>query len=169
MGHSTLLNARLTRAFAVVVALCLLAYALVSVPFGGAVARASAGSAADLTTAFAPGQALLLARSEGHRVEITSDETDSSVTYANPDGTLTTEQSQGLVRVRQSDGSFAPIDLTLTPNADGTYSPATSVAPFTLSAGGSATVATLPEASGRSVGLGWLSRLPAPGTVRFFV
>ncbi|HVW80800.1 MAG TPA: RHS repeat-associated core domain-containing protein [Mycobacteriales bacterium] len=93
---------------------------------------------------------------------ITDDETDSSTTYANPDGTFTTETSQGPVRVAQPGGGFAPLNLTLTQNANGSYSPTTAAAPFTLDNGGSTTAATLPEASGRSVGVGWTSKLPAP-------
>jgi RHS repeat-associated protein len=95
-------------------------------------------------------------------VAISDDETDASMTYANADGTFTTEATQGPVRVAQPGGGFDPLNLALSQNSDGSYSPITAAAPFTLNNGGSATAATLPEASGQSVGVGWTSKLPTP-------
>jgi RHS repeat-associated protein len=63
--------------------------------------------------------ALLTARVQGSRVEIDSERTESSTTYANPDGTLTTEQATGPVRFRDGTGAWRDIDVTLAQAPDG--------------------------------------------------
>ncbi|HWB66826.1 MAG TPA: DNRLRE domain-containing protein [Mycobacteriales bacterium] len=140
--------------------LALLAGFVSVTPFAGSTARAAA--AADVLSRPDAVSAALTARLEKHRVAVEDAETESSVTYANPDGTFTTETSQGPVRAQNSDGSWSPINLNLTANGDGSYSPAVSVAPVTVGGAGSSTAASLTAANGRSVGLGWASKLPAP-------
>ncbi|HEX3900194.1 MAG TPA: RHS repeat-associated core domain-containing protein [Mycobacteriales bacterium] len=159
MGRSVRLGFRALRASAAALSVSLFAYGMVALP---AQPASAASATADVTSRPDAVSAALTARLEGHRVAISDDETDASMTYANPDDTFTTETTQGPVRVAQPGGGFDPLNLTLTQNSDGSYSPTTAAAPFTLNNGGSATAATLPEASGRSVGLGWTSKLPIP-------
>ncbi|WP_188188182.1 DNRLRE domain-containing protein [Nonomuraea sp. SYSU D8015] len=57
--------------------------------------------------------ARLSARLTGKRVEIADARTETTTTYANPDGTLTVDSFAGPVRFRR-DGAWAPVDITLT-------------------------------------------------------
>jgi len=66
--------------------------------------------------------ARVLARLSGKRVEARSERLESTTTWANPDGTLTSELSSGPVRF-QRDGEWTDIDLTLRKGADGTIAP----------------------------------------------
>lgn len=61
------------------------------------------------------------ARAQGSRVEVLSLRSRDSTTWANPDGTLTTEQSAGLVRFKDAAGAWRAVDLSLSakPAADG--------------------------------------------------
>ena len=99
-------------------------------------AARAAGAAPAITSRPDAVSAALAARSVGHRVEIAGDETATSTTYANPDGTLTTEQAAGPVRVQNSDGTWSPLDLDLVPNSDGTWSPGAVPATVDFSGGG---------------------------------
>ncbi|MCU1669464.1 MAG: hypothetical protein JWP40_2391, partial [Blastococcus sp.] len=63
--------------------------------------------------------AALTARSSGQRVEIVAAEDALSTTYANPDGTLTTESHAAPIRFKDAHGKWQPVDLTLQQNADG--------------------------------------------------
>ncbi|MEP7368612.1 MAG: DNRLRE domain-containing protein [Dermatophilaceae bacterium] len=67
--------------------------------------------------------ARVAARAQGSRVEAESERSGTSTTWVNPDGTLTTEQHQGLIRFRESDGSWRDVDLTMAEQADGTVAP----------------------------------------------
>ncbi|MGH1554642.1 hypothetical protein ACRAWF_30140 [Streptomyces sp. L7] len=53
-----------------------------------------------------------LAQAENRRIEILSDRTETGSTYANPDGTLTTEAFAAQIRVKE-DGKWEDIDTTL--------------------------------------------------------
>jgi hypothetical protein len=63
-------------------------------------APASASASAPCTVAERPDRvsAMLTARVQGSRVEILSEQTETSSTFANPDGTSTVEQFAGPVR-----------------------------------------------------------------------
>lgn len=126
------------------------------------------------------------ARAQGSRVLVEGLTTESSRTWANPDGTLTTETSQGAVRVKQEDGSWVDVDLDLaggggqvaakehpvglelagtSKGADGDAKSAASTAlarvdePFVRAKGGR----QLREAKReQSVEFDWEGRLPAP-------
>src|SRR5437762_1265175 len=95
------------------------------------------------------------------RVEISSRRTESSQVYANPDGTLTAEESAVPLRARRADGTWAPIDLALRVGADGSVAPAVTAVPMTLSRGGNEPLATL-SYQGQRFGLSWPGTLPAP-------
>ncbi|MGJ6967948.1 DNRLRE domain-containing protein [Streptosporangium sp. G11] len=57
--------------------------------------------------------ARLSARLTGRRVEAADARTETTTTYANPDGTLTVDSFAGPVRFRR-DGEWAPVDISLT-------------------------------------------------------
>src|SRR4051794_30007622 len=75
-------------------------------------AAAPANGTADVTSRPDQMSAMLAAEVVGHRVEITDDRTASTSTFANADGTLTTESYAGPVRVRMG-GAWVPVDTTL--------------------------------------------------------
>jgi len=104
--------------------------------------------------------AMVAARSQGSPVQLSSLTTETSTTSANPDGSLSTEQDGGPVRVRQADGSWAAVDLTLV-SSNGVLAPRMSAQPFVLSAGGS-TVAASENVAGGTVQVGWPTALPVP-------
>ncbi|WP_181139696.1 DNRLRE domain-containing protein [Streptomyces sp. Ru71] len=84
-------------------------------------------SAADLASA------RLTARLRHRRVEVESARTESSTTWVNPDGTLTTDVASGPVRFKQN-GAWVGVDPTLVLGADGT--PAARAHPLGLELGG---------------------------------
>src|SRR6266536_3875083 len=104
--------------------------------------------------------AMRQARRGGHRVEITGLRGESTTTYANPDGTLTTRLSAGPERVKTAQG-WRDIDTTLLHDTGGVH-PKVVVGALRLSAGGDRALlrATLP--GGRRLGLDWPGVLPTP-------
>ncbi|NED17956.1 RHS repeat-associated core domain-containing protein [Streptomyces sp. SID9913] len=79
-------------------------------------AKAVATSAADIASA------RVAARLNKKRVEALSERTETSTTWANPDGTLTTELSAGPVRFRD-EGEWRSVDLDLVRDSDGSVAP----------------------------------------------
>ncbi|MFG1959699.1 DNRLRE domain-containing protein [Nonomuraea sp. NPDC049028] len=73
---------------------------------------APAGLTAEPSAADEP-SARLSARLTGRRVEVADARTETTTTYANPDGTLTVDSFAGPVRFRR-DGEWAPVDISLT-------------------------------------------------------
>ncbi|WP_196196705.1 hypothetical protein [Streptacidiphilus fuscans] len=104
--------------------------------------------------------ALAQAQSTGQSVPVDADTTSTSTTVANPDGTFT--YTAGVLPVRaQQNGTWVPVDATLTPVSGG-YSPKAAVSGVVFSAGGTGPLATLTNSSGQSVSVSWPSALPAP-------
>ncbi|MEO3809485.1 LamG-like jellyroll fold domain-containing protein [Sphaerisporangium sp. B11E5] len=66
--------------------------------------------------------AAVAARLCGGRVEVADLRTETTQVFANPDGTLTREQSLAPVRVKRGD-AWVPVDLTLQRQADGSVAP----------------------------------------------
>ncbi|MGH9224442.1 MAG: hypothetical protein ACRD2W_11840, partial [Acidimicrobiales bacterium] len=101
------------------------------------------------------------ARRLGRRVEVTAARTETVTTYANPDGTLTTEIAGGPVRVSQGTG-FVPVDPTLV-SAGGAIAPRAAKGSVKFSAGGAAggELASLASDASR-LALKWPGALPAP-------
>jgi hypothetical protein len=126
-----------------------------SVPAGANRAAASKPSAS------ATDRASVQAVAAGDAVPVASATTPTSTLTAQPDGSFTKTVSPLPVRVKQPDGSWSPVDATLTHNADGSWSPATTPSALTLSGGGSGALAVLDDA-GRKVSLSWPTDLPAP-------
>jgi hypothetical protein len=103
--------------------------------------------------------ARMLAQSQSRRIEILSDRTEDSSTYANPDGTLTAEAFAAQVRVKKG-GVWEDIDTTLS-DTGADLTPETAAARIAVSDGGDTDLASVSE-GGKTFGLGWEDRLPAP-------
>ncbi|WP_344222663.1 DNRLRE domain-containing protein [Kribbella sancticallisti] len=67
--------------------------------------------------------AVLTARSQGSKVEVESLRSDRSTTWANADGTMTTDSHLAPIRFKTSKGTWQSIDLTLVKAVDGTVAP----------------------------------------------
>ncbi|MFJ3197944.1 DNRLRE domain-containing protein [Streptomyces griseoviridis] len=81
-------------------------------------AAAAASEAADIPSA------RVAARLSGKRVEALAERTETSTTWANADGTLTTELSAGPVRFKDDDtDTWRTVDLDLVRTEDGTVRP----------------------------------------------
>ncbi|MER8046660.1 DNRLRE domain-containing protein, partial [Streptomyces sp. NPDC094032] len=138
---------------------------------------AYATEAADLPSA------RVAARLSGKRVEAKSERTESTTTWANPDGTVTTDSASGPVRFRDgASGEWRDIDVDLAKTVDGGVAakghplglrlagktPAAQAAKVRASgasgAAGTAEVplVTLAAGEGRELGLSWRGALPEP-------
>lgn len=119
--------------------------------------RAVDGTAPDADRPAASAQA----RKSGDRVEVESATTESSITYANPDGTFTTDVTSGPTRVLR-DGEWRKLDLTLVEDG-GVLRAKTGKVDVELSAGGDdAPAIKLSRPSAETLILGWQSALPKP-------
>lgn len=69
--------------------------------------------------------AQLTARVRGQRVEVLADRTEDSTTFANPDGSFTSESFLAPVRVKDAtaEQGWKDVDLTLTRRSDGSVAP----------------------------------------------
>jgi len=63
--------------------------------------------------------AVVAATSQGSRVEILSEHTDSQRVWANPDGSFTVDAYAGPEFVEQANGSWQDVNTQLVPSADG--------------------------------------------------
>ncbi len=120
--------------------------------------------------------AAVSARAQGSRVEVESLRDELTTTWANPDGTLTTEAHVAPIRYRNAQGRWRDVDLDLAALADGTvgaksHPKGLNLAGASAAAGkGTASASEsdlgqIDESQGkakRSVVLGWAGRLPAP-------
>ncbi|WP_066376231.1 DUF6531 domain-containing protein [Herbidospora mongoliensis] len=101
------------------------------------------------------------ARKTGDRVLVDSATTESSLTYANADGTFTTEMSTGINRVKQ-DGDWVPVDTSLV-SGDKVLRAKAGKADVEFSAGGDAApLARMSLEGGESVDFTWPDPLPKP-------
>ncbi|WP_157250045.1 DNRLRE domain-containing protein [Nonomuraea typhae] len=119
-------------------------------------------SAAALSTApTAPDEpsAKLTARLKRVRVEIEQARTETTSTYANPDGSLTVETFSGPIRYREN-GAWVPVDTTLTALTDGSVSARSHQKDLRI--GGRSRAAATDLITLGPVTLQWLGALPAP-------
>ncbi|MBX9420903.1 DNRLRE domain-containing protein [Streptomyces lateritius] len=93
-------------------------------------------------------------------MEIEPLRTESSITYANPDGTLTEESTTGPVRVKDESGDWQDVDTTLV-FRNGAVQPKQAAAEIQFSDGGEGPLAHVTEGT-KSLGLGWDGPLPRP-------
>lgn len=105
--------------------------------------------------------AQIAARNSGRRVEVTDLRTETTTTYADPAGTVTTESAPAPIRARDASGrGWAPVDLRLEAR-DGHYKPRSAPGNLTLSIGGNdSLVGVGPQ--GRRFTLRWPGPLPEP-------
>ncbi|MDT5040746.1 MAG: hypothetical protein QOE51_1731 [Actinoplanes sp.] len=117
--------------------------------------------AVDRSSTVAPDEATAAwqAHKFGSPVEVLADRTESSQTFAQPDGTFTFRQSASPQRVRKGE-SWVPVDTTLVLSG-GSVVPKATVLAMRFSGGGSAPLVVVGPA-GRQVALSWPSALPAP-------
>ncbi|MFI6659937.1 ricin-type beta-trefoil lectin domain protein [Streptomyces sp. NPDC050523] len=145
-------SARRPAVFSALAALLLTALAI---PAGAVAADEPADTADPLLAA----QAKAVADGTSVPVDALTSETDTVTAEA--DGSFTTTSSVLPVRV-QRDGSWVPVDATLTGNSDSGYSPRATPSDVRLSGGGSGPLATLTDPAGHSMSLTMPFALPAP-------
>jgi hypothetical protein len=113
-----------------------------------------AASSADSTAS-----AMLMARTQNRKIEVLSERTADSTTYALPSGELQTEAYAGPVRVKQ-DGKWKNIDTSLS-DTGSDLTPGAAAADIAVSDGGDKQLASVTK-SNESFGLGWEHNLPSP-------
>ncbi|MEV7583375.1 LamG domain-containing protein [Streptomyces erythrochromogenes] len=121
-------------------------------------------AAADTAPTSESAKALVEAVRSGRPVEVQGERTESSTTYANPDGrSFRLDQSAVPVRVKGRGGNWVAPDVTLEIRADGTVGPKAAMAGLSLSGGGDAAGLVTVAHRGRSLSLGWQGgALPKP-------
>jgi hypothetical protein len=132
----------------------------------------TAAPAPDGSTLAATSEAAATAESAsmGQMVDVTSDTTGEAMTWANPDGSFTTSQTDGPTRVADTTvaSGWRTIDLTLVHNSDGTVGPKSPNEPIELSGAATATqvgtsgVVSIADGDGSPVKFGWNGALPDP-------
>ncbi|MFE7860675.1 DNRLRE domain-containing protein [Streptomyces sp. NPDC057403] len=103
--------------------------------------------------------AALMARLQDRKIEVLSDRTTESTTYALPSGELETEAYAGPVRVKEG-GDWKDVDTSLS-DTGADLTPAVTAADITVSDGGDTKLASVTKGD-ESFGLGWESKLPTP-------
>jgi hypothetical protein len=113
-----------------------------------------------------PVSATAAARAQGSKVEISSMRTETTTSYALPNGSRQLWSFSGLVRFRDGTDAWKDVDLTLVRHPDGSVRPLAHPGGLRLAGGGGA--AGQPQevvgvqTGGQWVGLGWSGSLPAP-------
>jgi hypothetical protein len=122
----------------------------------------SAGQGSQAAPAQAESAATRAART-GEPVEVLFERTEYSQVFAQPDGTYKLTQSTTPQRVRASDGTWQPVDVTLAKRADGRIAPKGAVVDLSFSAQGSGSdLIRIGDRKGHSLSLGWDRTLPEP-------
>ncbi|MFD4562151.1 DNRLRE domain-containing protein [Streptomyces sp. NPDC058469] len=103
--------------------------------------------------------ALLMARLQDRRIEVLSERTADSTTYALPSGELQTSTYAGPIR-QKVDGKWKDINTELS-DTGASLEPDVAAADITISDGGDTDLASVDKGS-TSFGLGWESKLPTP-------
>ncbi|EYT50831.1 DNRLRE domain-containing protein [Brachybacterium muris] len=112
--------------------------------------------------------AVIQARATGERVEVTGERTESSTTWVNPDGTVTTTQHAAPVRFQDAEGAWQEFDTTLEERADGSIAPVAVPDPVVLAGSVEGTtadpapVASMDAGEGAQVAVAWEGELSEP-------
>ncbi|MEU6374579.1 DNRLRE domain-containing protein [Streptomyces sp. NPDC046909] len=114
----------------------------------------SAASSADSVAA-----ALLMARLQDRKIEVLSERTATSTTYALPSGELQTSTYAGPIR-QKVNGSWKDIDTSLS-DTGASLEPGVAAADIAVSDGGDTSLVSVDKGT-KSFGLGWESKLPTP-------
>ncbi|MFG1883683.1 hypothetical protein [Micromonospora sp. NPDC049102] len=133
--------------------------ALLAAP-ASAAPTSTGGTTSSGTTARDAAQATATATRTGQRVEVESARSELTQVFAKPGGGFVAETAAVPQRVRQADGSWSEVDLSLHRAATG-WRPAVTPATVLFSAGGHGPAATLTNGA-TSMTLGWPGALPAP-------
>jgi RHS repeat-associated protein len=104
--------------------------------------------------------AVLMARLQKREIEVLSERTAASTTYALPSGEMRTEAYAGPVRVKQDDGTWKDVNTTLS-DTGSDLTPGATTADITVSDGGDSRLASVTKGK-ESFGLGWSAKLPTP-------
>ncbi|WP_406003453.1 DNRLRE domain-containing protein [Streptomyces sp. NBC_00829] len=131
--------------------------------------RQYATSASDIPSA------RVLARLSGKRVEALSERTESSTTWVNKDGSLTSEIAAGPVRFKDDSGQWRDVDVDLAALSDGSVEPAAHPGGLRLSGKSGRKASSLKDAQTavatdlvtlgegeKQITLQWRGGLPAP-------
>jgi RHS repeat-associated protein len=121
-----------------------------------------AASMEDFTRPDLP-SAQLAARLLNHRIEVSGLEAETTTTYVNPNGSLTTDSSTVPLR-EMVNGAFEPVNTELV-QVPGGFAPAVAKIQAVISAGGSGPLYTVKTADGGTVAASWPGVLPAPTVV----
>ncbi|MGW2035303.1 DNRLRE domain-containing protein [Streptomyces sp. NPDC001811] len=111
------------------------------------------------TSADSVASALLTARTLNRKIEVLSERTEDSTTFALPSGELRTEAYAGPVRVKQ-DGTWKDIDTSLS-DAGPDLAPVAAAADIAVSDGGDKQLASVAKGD-ETFGLRWENNLPSP-------
>ncbi|MCX5558357.1 DNRLRE domain-containing protein [Streptomyces sp. NBC_00038] len=114
----------------------------------------SAASSADSVSA-----ALLMARLQDRKIEVLSERSATSTTYALPSGELQTSTYAGPIR-QKVDGSWRVIDTSLS-DTGASLEPGVAAADIAVSDGGDTALVSVDKGD-KSFGLGWGDKLPTP-------
>ena len=102
------------------------------------------------------------AAADGRRVEDTSQRTETTQVFANPDRTFTAEIYPAPVRMERKDGSWDDIDLDLVKRADGSWGPKASPTDVSIGGGSSEEAVRVNFDDGQSLAVTLPETLPAP-------
>ncbi|WP_254876554.1 DNRLRE domain-containing protein [Streptomyces sp. CAI-85] len=100
-----------------------------------------------------------MARLQDRKIEVLSERSATSTTYALPSGELQTSTYAGPIR-QKVDGKWLDIDTSLS-DTGASLEPDVAAADIAVSDGGDTALVSVAK-GGRSFGLGWESKLPAP-------
>lgn len=105
--------------------------------------------------------AMVTATAQKSRVEDLSARTPTTATFANPDGTWTTESYAGVVRSKTDADTWVPVDAAIEKSGKA-FEP--KAAPFAarFSDGGDKAVGSATTPAGSTITVGWPTRLPVP-------
>ncbi|MFI8513264.1 DNRLRE domain-containing protein [Streptomyces sp. NPDC085460] len=103
----------------------------------------------------------LSARLQKREIEILDERTDSTSSYALPDGGTQVRSYTGPIRVKDAAGRWQPIDTSLV-DTGSAIKPKRAAADVSLSDGGSGEPLVEVARGAQSLGIGWAGRLPAP-------
>ncbi|MFF4261405.1 ricin-type beta-trefoil lectin domain protein [Streptomyces virginiae] len=102
------------------------------------------------------------AKASGKQTVVGHLTTENTQTFANPDGTLTTDTAPVPQRVKDAAGNWRGIDPTLRVQADGSIAPSAVPSKLSFSGGGNGPMATMTTADGKKLALKAPFALPKP-------
>jgi hypothetical protein len=166
-SHSVKRNLKRLRLACLITATTLSCGVILAAPAIAAPARPASAASAESTPSGSashlyqtPAQASEQAHRTGKAVPITAATTPTSTLTAEPDGAFTYSESIAPTRTK-IDGAWKDLDASLVRNPGGTWSPAVSTIPLTVSGSGTGPLATL-SYGGYTLSMAAPARLPAP-------